>query len=96
LVNSLTAGGATLSEAQLKDLDCSAAPPALTVQTEAGTMKILIDDPALVSIVRDGIVADDYQFTCGAQSGEKIRVGYSSSADGAPGVFLRLLQFGEI
>lgn len=96
LVNSLTAGGAVLTEAQLRDLDCSSAQPALTVQTEAGTMKILIDDPSLVSIIRDGLIADDYQFSCGAQSGESVRVGYSSSSDGAPGVFLRLLQFGEI
>ncbi len=96
LVNRLIAGGTTLIEAQLKDLDCSAAPPALTVQTEAGTMKILIDNPSSISIIRDGVVAEDYQFTCGAQSGESIRVGYSGTADGAPGIFLRLLQFGEI
>lgn len=96
VVNRVTAGGATLTEAQLKDLDCSSAAPVLTVETEAGTMKIQIDNPSFVQIIRDGIVAEDYQFTCGAQSGETIRVGYSSSADGAPGVFLRLLQFGEI
>lgn len=96
LVNSLISEGATLSVAQLTNLDCSAAPPALSVQTELGAMKILIDAPSLVSIVRDGRIVDDYQFTCGTQSGETIRVGYVGSSDGAPGVFLRLLQFGEI
>lgn len=96
LVNSLIAEGATLATAQLKNMDCSTIPPALTVQTELGTMKILIDSPSLVSIIRDGRIADDYQFTCGTQSGETIRVGYAASAEGAPGVFLRLLQFGEI
>ena len=59
-------------------------------------MNILIDAPSLVSIIRDGQTADDYQFTCGPQSGETIRVGYAASADGTPGVFLRLLQFGDI
>jgi hypothetical protein len=96
LVNSLIAEGATLTEAQLKNMDCSIIPPALTVQTELGEMKVLIDAPSLVSIIRDGRLADDYQFTCGPQSGETIRVGYVSSSEGAPGVFLRLLQFGEI
>lgn len=96
LVNSLISEGATLSVAQLTNLDCSAAPPALSVQTELGGMKILIDAPSSVSIVRDGRIVDDYQFTCGTQSGETIRVGYVGSSDGAPGVFLRLLQFGEI
>lgn len=95
-VNSLVSQGVTLAEAQLKNLDCATAPPALSVDTEAGTMRILIDDPASVAIIRDGAVAVDFQFTCGAQSGENIRVGYSSSSDGSPGVFLRLLQFGEI
>lgn len=95
-VNALISQGATVTEAQLKNLDCSTIPPALTAQTEAGTMKILIDDPSSVVIIRDGGVAEDYQFNCGTQSGESIRVGYSSSSDGAPGVFLRLLQFAEI
>jgi hypothetical protein len=95
LINSFTGDGAAVIEGQVGNMNCSTIPPALTVVTEGGALKVLIDDPALVSIIRDGRIVNDYQFTCGPQSGETIRVGYASSADGAPGVFLRLLQFGE-
>lgn len=96
LINSFTGDGAAVVEGQVSHMDCSTIPPALTVITEGGPLKVLIDDPSLVSIIRDGRIVDDYQFTCGAQSGETIRVGYAGSSDGTPGVFLRLLQFGEI
>lgn len=96
LINSFNGDGAAVVEGQLSNMNCSTIPPALTVITEEGALKVLIDDPALVSIIRDGRIADDYQFTCGPQSGETIRVGYAGSSDGGPGVFLRLLQFGAI
>src|SRR5690606_6977217 len=49
-VNMLLAKGGTVAEAQLTNLDCSAAQPTLTVKTELGTMKILIDEPSSVSV----------------------------------------------
>jgi hypothetical protein len=70
--------------------------PILTVEVEGTLVPIQIDDPSRISIIRDGQIADDYQFTCGVQSGETLRVGFEPSSEGGASQFLRLLQFGEL
>ncbi|MCZ2153262.1 MAG: hypothetical protein LC114_05070 [Bryobacterales bacterium] len=86
--------GATVTSATLDAMDCSGAQPVAVVNTKRGPLRLAIDRPAAVVVIRRGEVVIDHEFSCGKQGSRPVFVGYllDDAPAGSDGL-LRILSF---
>ncbi|MCC6262170.1 MAG: hypothetical protein IT169_01225 [Bryobacterales bacterium] len=85
--------GGRVAEGVMHELRCLAAGAQLVILSGGKPVVVGIDEPNNILITRRGRHVANYDFRCGRQKPEKVRIGYvPAEASGRVG-FLRILQF---
>ncbi len=85
---------ATMTAATLEAMDCRGAQPVAVVKAKDALLRLAIDRPAAVVVIRGGAVIVDHEFSCGKQASSPILAGYlrEGAPAGSDGL-LRILSF---
>lgn len=85
--------GGKVAEGVMQELRCLDRGAQLVILSEGKRFTVEIDQPNNILITRRGQHVSDYEFRCGRQKPERVRIGYTpAEAPGRAG-FLRILQF---
>ena len=85
--------GGKLVEGILSEFQCRADNPRMVIESEGKPVVVEIDQPGDILVTRAGLRSSNFDFRCGKQKPERVRLGYRPALkDGRVG-FLRILQF---
>jgi hypothetical protein len=85
--------GGKVLEGTLSEFRCHGGNPRLVVMTQGKPVAVEIDDPGNILITQAGEHSDHFDFRCGKQKAQAVKVGYRpANKDGRVG-FLRILEF---
>jgi hypothetical protein len=85
--------GGKVLEGTLSEFQCRGANPRLVVNCRGESVAIEVDEPGNILITHAGEHTEHFDFRCGKQKAQAVRVGYRpANKDGHVG-FLRILEF---
>ncbi|MCW5965685.1 MAG: hypothetical protein KIT83_16730 [Bryobacterales bacterium] len=85
--------GGKVVEGTLKELQCREGNARIVVEAEGKPVTVEIDQPGDILITRAGEHTKTFDFRCGKQKPEIVKVGYRPAASDGKVGFLRILQF---
>lgn len=86
--------GAVMTAATMEAMECGGAQPKVLVKAKGAPLRLVVDNPSAVIVIRDGEVVVNHEFVCGKQKPVALLVGYlkGDAPDGSDGR-LRILSF---
>lgn len=86
--------GASITAAVLDSMDCSGAHPVALMKAKGAPLRLVIDRPNELVVIRGGAVIQDHEFACGKQAPATVFAGYlrEGAPEGSDGL-LRILSF---
>jgi hypothetical protein len=86
--------GAVMTAATMEAMECGGAQPIVHVKAKGAPLRLVVDNPSAVIVIRDGEVVVNHEFVCGKQKPAVLLVGYlkGDTPDGSDGR-LRILSF---
>jgi tetratricopeptide (TPR) repeat protein len=86
--------GAVMTAATMEAMECGGAQPKVLVKAKGALLRLVVDNPSAVIVIRDGEVVVNHEFVCGKQKPVALLVGYlkGDAPEGSDGR-LRILSF---